>query len=157
MADIGESMANGVWNGIRSMAGSVTSKIRGFFEDIVDDVKDSLDIASPSKVFAGIGENMGLGIGVGFDEAMGRVSRAMENAIPTNFDIQPYIDMDTSGIKGFSGTTGQPPAYGQHGGGVPIIIQHMEVRSDDDIRQISQRLYNLMQGGNRANGSVALA
>ena len=45
-----------------------------------------LGIHSPSTVFAGIGENMGLGLGVGFTDAMRSVEAEMKRAIPTKFD-----------------------------------------------------------------------
>ena len=52
---------------------------------------------------------------------------------------------------------------GSHGGfavsGMPslINIQQMIVRSEDDIRRISQELYNLMQTGSRAQGRFSPA
>jgi hypothetical protein len=42
-------------------------------------------------VFAEIGRNLGLGIGVGFESAMKEVSRDMQAVIPTDFDIQAGI------------------------------------------------------------------
>ena len=36
-----------------------------------------------------------------------------------------------------------------------INIQQMIVRSEDDIRRISQELYNLMQTGSRAQGQFS--
>ena len=38
-------------------------------------------------MLAGIGHNMGEGIGVSFEDAMTAVSRDMQNAVPTNFDL----------------------------------------------------------------------
>jgi len=38
-----------------------------------------------------------------------------------------------------------------------ITIQQMIVRSEDDIRRISQELYNLMQTGSRAQGRFSPA
>ena len=33
-----------------------------------------------------------------------------------------------------------------------VMVQQMIVRSEDDIRKVSQELYNLMQAGSRAQG-----
>lgn len=55
------------------------------FGGIVDRIKDFFGIHSPSTLFAGLGRNMGEGIGVGFEDAMASVSREMQNAIPTGF------------------------------------------------------------------------
>lgn len=67
---IGSSIVDGIWNGISGAIGKFTENVRGFFSGIVDSVKQELDINSPSKVFAYIGEMMGEGISVGWDEAM---------------------------------------------------------------------------------------
>ena len=55
-------------------------------------IKSLLGIHSPSTVFAGIGKNMGAGIGVGFVDAMKGVERDMQKAIPTNFNIDANLD-----------------------------------------------------------------
>ncbi len=60
-------------------------------DDILDDIRDFFGINSPSTVFAEIGRNLGLGIGVGFEDVMKDVSRDMRNAIPTDFDIQAGV------------------------------------------------------------------
>ena len=49
--------------------------------------KKALGIASPSKVFVGIGENMGEGVGVGFTDAMEDVNKQIQSAIPTSVDV----------------------------------------------------------------------
>ena len=41
--------------------------------------------------------------------------------------------------------------------GALITIQQMIVRSEDDIRRISQELYNLIQTGSRAQGRFSTA
>ena len=54
---------------------------------MVSKIKDFFGIHSPSALFAGIGRNMGEGIGVGFEDAMTAVSRDMQNAVPTSFGL----------------------------------------------------------------------
>lgn len=66
----------------------------------------------------------------------------MQNAIPTDFSTSG-INLSSS-INGSVGTGGV--------GGSLITIQQMIVRSEDDIRRISQELYNLMETGSRAQG-----
>jgi phage-related protein len=85
--NVGKDMVRGIWEGIKSMASWIWEKVKGFFSGIVDGVKDFLGIHSPSTVFEGIGDNMGLGVGVGFKKAMLGVKADMEKAIPTQFDI----------------------------------------------------------------------
>ena len=78
------------------MGSWISEKVNGFFSGIVDGAKNLLGIHSPSTVFAGIGENMGAGIGVGFADAMKLVEDDMKKAIPTEFDGL-NIDVDAVG------------------------------------------------------------
>lgn len=78
----GKSIVEGIWQGISDAWQWFKEKIGGFFTGIVDGVKQSLGIASPSKVFAGIGENMALGLGAGWDKTMSQVERDMMSSIP---------------------------------------------------------------------------
>ena len=84
--EIGKNIVSGLWDGIKSMGSWISDNISGFFSGIVDGAKNLLGIHSPSTVFAGIGTNMGLGIGVGFADAMKLVEEDMKKAIPTEFD-----------------------------------------------------------------------
>lgn len=83
LENIGKQMVYGLWDGIKSMIGWIRDKINGFVDGIVGGVKDLLGIHSPSTVFAGIGGNMAVGLGNGFDKAMQSVRSRMQSAIPT--------------------------------------------------------------------------
>jgi phage-related protein len=89
--EIGKNIVSGLWDGIKSMGSWISDKVSGFFSGIVDGAKSLLGINSPSKVFAGIGENMGLGIGVGFTDSMKGIEKDITDSIPTDFDL----DMNT--------------------------------------------------------------
>ena len=95
--EIGKNIVTGLWDGIKSMGTWISDKVSGFFSGIVDGAKDLLGIHSPSTVFAGIGENMGAGIGVGFDQIMTKVSRDMQTSIPTDFNVDTNFNMKGSG------------------------------------------------------------
>lgn len=82
-AEIGRNMIQGMINGIKSMASSLVKNIGSTVTSAVSSVKDLLGIHSPSRVFAGIGENMALGLGKGFQAEMQSVSAGIESAIPT--------------------------------------------------------------------------
>jgi phage-related protein len=45
-----------------------TTKVKGFFKGIVDSVKDTLGIHSPSRVFRAIGQNSAESVGIGWDD-----------------------------------------------------------------------------------------
>jgi len=87
VTEIGKNIVNGLWEGIKSMASWLASKVKDFLSNIVKSAKKALGIASPSKVFAGIGENMGEGVGVGFTDAMEDVNKQIQSAIPTSVDV----------------------------------------------------------------------
>lgn len=78
--DVGKAIVEGIWKGITNMVGWFTSQVEGFFKGIVDGVKRTLGIQSPSKVFAEIGDNMVRGLGKGI-EASTAAKTAMDNVI----------------------------------------------------------------------------
>lgn len=110
--EIGKNIVSGLWEGIKSMGSWISDKISGFFSGIVDGAKSVLGIHSPSLVFAGIGENMGAGIGVGFDQVMDKVARDMQSSIPTEFNVDTNLSMRGTGaglgssVKSFVEHTG---------------------------------------------------
>jgi phage-related protein len=89
--DIGSNIVKGVWSGITGMSQWFSDQVGKFFGGIVDGAKKLLGIQSPSKVFAGIGENMALGLGLGFQQEFADVQRQIQQAIPgsSNQSITP--------------------------------------------------------------------
>lgn len=87
----GRNMADGIWSGMRSMRSTLISRVRSMMKDIVDAVKDEMDINSPSKVFAGIGRYMAMGLSEGFGAEMRNtdtlIRRAVDGAVP---GVQQY-------------------------------------------------------------------
>ena len=86
VVNIGKNIVQGLWQGIQSMGQWIQDKIGSLFRSVINGAKNVLGIHSPSTVFAGIGENMGLGLGVGFTDAMRSVEEEMKRAIPTKFE-----------------------------------------------------------------------
>lgn len=82
--EVGKNMVRGVWEGIKGMGDWLWNCVKGFFGGIVDGVENFLGIASPSKVFAGIGGFMAEGLGEGFDDQFKDVKKAIESNM--NFD-----------------------------------------------------------------------
>lgn len=79
--EIGLNIVRGVWNGIASAGDWLWSQVSGFFSSIVNGVKNLLGIASPSKVFAGIGGFMAEGLGEGFDDQFTTVKKGIEDSM----------------------------------------------------------------------------
>ena len=81
--EVGKNIVRGLWEGIKAMASWIGEKVSGFVGGLVDGVKGVLGIHSPSRVFAGIGQNMALGLGQGFEKQMQSVTAGIQDAIPT--------------------------------------------------------------------------
>jgi len=148
---IGNMIVDGVYRGIQQREPWFRSQINAFFTNIVNSAKASLGIASPSKVFAEIGQNMALGLGLGFGEEMDGVARDMRGAIPTSFampDLNAAISYAARPRRSFDADNGTGAIENK------FIIEHMEVRSDMDIKLIAQELHGLQRQSLRKKGVV---
>ena len=91
--EAGEDMVRGIWQGFQNMSGWLESRVRSMMREIVAAVEDEMQIASPSKVFAGIGAYMAQGLGEGFGREMRGVEKsirkATDSAVPDNDDPRP--------------------------------------------------------------------
>lgn len=79
--EVGKDIVRGVWEGIKAMGNWIKEKVSGFFGGIVNDVKGVLGIHSPSRVFAGIGENMALGLGEGWESEYGTIKQGITSGL----------------------------------------------------------------------------
>jgi phage-related protein len=128
VVDIGKNIVKGLWEGIKSLGNWIKDKVSDFFSGIVDGAKNLLGIHSPSTVFAGIGKNMGEGIGIGFDKAMNTVVQDMQKAIPTEFEIDAGLKTGASGITGKSAVNGN---------GFILHIENFYNNTEKDIEQLA--------------------
>ena len=170
MASIGLNLIKGIWNGIGDALSWLWGKVSGFCSDLMGKIKGFFGIHSPSTEMAWIGEMLveGLagsiednsgeaikaaeGLSEGISGVMENLAEEMKTSIPTDF----HVDADASVRSVTDGMTGVAGAQAS-GFGSLITIQQMIVRSEDDIRKISQELYNLMQVGSRAQGRIITA
>ena len=98
MAEVGGNLLKGLWQGISDAGAWLWNQISGFFGGIVDGIKDFFGIHSPSKLFANLGGFMAEGLGEGFGDEMKDVSKSMQNAIPSDFDLD--MNSTVSGLNG---------------------------------------------------------
>lgn len=113
--EVGKDIVRGVWEGITALGSWLYDKVSGFFGGIVDGVKGMLGIHSPSRVFAGIGKNMALGLGQGFEKQMQSVTAGIQNAIPT-----PTVDTVYNAAAGM--VNGLAAANAGNGGSYTINL-----------------------------------
>lgn len=67
---IGKAIIDGIIKGVKDLIGTLVDTVVGAAKKAWNGVKDFLGIHSPSRKFMFIGENMALGLGVGFADAM---------------------------------------------------------------------------------------
>lgn len=136
--EIGKNIVTGLWEGIKSLGSWIKDKVCGFFSGIVDGAKSLLGIRSPSLVFAGIGENMGLGIGEGFTSAMKGVEKDITDAIPTDFDL----DMKTSIHRATNDTAMNVKKIVEHTG----IIRVEGINNQNEMTSVVDIIINQLRG-----------
>ncbi|MCL2107435.1 MAG: tape measure protein [Oscillospiraceae bacterium] len=136
-ADIGGNLVRGLWNGISDMTQWIKDKIFGFARGITDSIKSFFGIASPSKLFRDqIGANLAFGLGEGFEEAMKDVTRDMQDAVPTDFDIDTNVKGAMNG------------SLGGGGGGFTLVLNigNFINNTAQDLRQLADELSTIMAG-----------
>lgn len=143
--EVGKDIVRGLWEGIKAMGAWLGEKVSSFFSGIVDGVKGVLGIHSPSRVFAGIGQNMALGLGQGFEKQMQSVTAGIQDAIPT-----PTVDTVYNAAAGLvNGLAAQ--SAGSPGGSytINLILQNGQ--------QIASWLLPDLRDAARSNPEVATA
>ena len=130
------------------MASWLTSKVKGFFSGIVDGVKNVLGIASPSKVFASIGGYMAEGLGEGWDDEYGRISKNIKSGLDFG---TATVDFASSGLGMSSASIGAKLYGGAISSSEPITII---VQSVLDGKVIGETSYRYMKDKERAYGLV---
>jgi phage-related protein len=90
----GQQMASGVWSGFSSQEWSLTQNVRYMMRRVTNAVKSEMQIASPSKVFAQIGDYMAQGLEVGFTDEMRSVTDSIRDSMPTSFDY-PQVEKNS--------------------------------------------------------------
>ena len=143
--EVGKNIVRGLWEGIKAMASRIGDKVSGFVGGLVDGVKGVLGIHSPSRVFAGIGQNMALGLGLGFERQMQSVTAGIQDAIPT-----PTVDTVYNAAAGMvNGLAAQ--SAGSPGGSytINLVLQNGQ--------QIASWLLPDLRDAARSNPEVATA
>lgn len=139
--NVGKDIVTGIWKGIQDRWEWFKEKVNGFFSNIVGGVKSALGIASPSKVFASIGDNMALGLGAGFERTMDSVERDMMSSVPTQFNAT---------VNG----AGAPSAAVGFGSG---IVEQITIPVEVGGVELARVLYRHIVGEGERIGAAAIA
>ena len=119
LRNAGENMINGLIGGIKSMASRAARAASDAVGDAINAAKRKLGIASPSKVFKGIGKNVVLGLAGGLKDT-GIVARAADRLASTTI--------------GAYGTGFSSPALAAAGSGATYNVTIQALDTQDAVR-----------------------
>lgn len=147
IVEIGKDIVRGLWEGIQALGGWLGDKISGFFGGIVDGAKDFLGIHSPSRVFAGIGENMALGVGAGWDSEFGGIRKGITSGLDFG---TAHVGFAESGLGMASAGMINATAGSHYGFGGPVEL----VLRSDDGQTFGRWMVPFVRSENRSNPEV---
>ncbi|EOS25979.1 phage tail tape measure protein, TP901 family, core region [Lachnospiraceae bacterium 3-1] len=144
----GKDMIMGIVNGIKSCIGavgdavsSVANKIKSFLHFSVPDEGPLTDYESWMPDFM-------KGLAKGIEDSKSMVAKAV-GGVAADMVLNPSAAVQEISV---SGNGGDGVSQGGSINGPLIEVKEMNVRSEEDIRKISQQLYRQLQQGRRANG-----
>lgn len=143
--EVGQAFATGLAAGIRNGMSTVISSAVTMAQAAVDAVRDKLGIHSPSRVFAGIGENMALGLSRGWE----REFISSKADIVSNLDFGEVPFRESAAARSSSGIINSMLADPMSGGEYTINVQI-------DGETAAQVLFDPLRGVVKQRG-VALA
>ena len=131
---IGRNIVTGVWEGISNSIGWLRDKVSGWVSGIMQDIKGFFGIHSPSRLMRDeVGKYLAEGIGVGFEDEMGNVSKQMIDAMPSSDAFAQTYDLGgVSAAQAASNGYG----YGSQANIVDAIVdalQNVRVVLDDEV------------------------
>lgn len=138
----GKDLLRGFWNGVNSMGGWLMGQIKGLVSRVVPGpVKKILGIASPSKLFAGYGENVAEGLALGMERTSGLVASAAGT-------LAAAAEGGAAGLTVPGGA-----ARGGDGASAPPITVVLDVRGGD--RQMRKMIREWVRVEGRGDVQVA--
>lgn len=133
---LGIDLVRGIADGLVDGVNFIWDKICEMGNKIMDKVKSFFGIKSPSRLFKKeVGTYLAQGLGVGFVDEMDKVTKDMQNALPTSFDTMVNAD-----ISSFSNTKNHSSSSEKSNSGITVIIDKVEIHNDDDIEDTAYKL-----------------
>lgn len=132
--DIGKQLVEGLWQGIKNSIGWLRDKLSGWVSGIMKDIKGFFGIHSPSRLMRDeVGKYLAQGIGVGFEDEMGNVSKQMQDAMPSP---DAFAQSYNLGTVSAAQTASTGYGYGSQANIVDAIVdalQNVRVVLDDEV------------------------
>lgn len=97
--EIGKMLIEGIWEGVKNLGSWFSDKIKGWFGDTVEEVRDDQEIHSPSRKWARlIGKPAGQGVGVGAVEGLEEAEKLIQGEMD-NMTASVTADVNSSYSK----------------------------------------------------------
>lgn len=145
MKTVGNDIVEGTWNGIKSAKDTFVSNVKNFFSGIVDGVKDTLGIGSPSKVFRDeIGKWLPPGVVKGFEAAMPSAMKAIQKVLNKGIDNIDANDISAGASITVSGFVDKLKLIYNE---VALWFESIESRIGNSIDSMMQSLDMLIRAG----------
>lgn len=136
MLQVGIDIIKGLANGLIDGVNIIWDKIKEMASSLLSSIKSALGIHSPSKLFRDkVGIFLAQGVGVGFVDEMDKVTKDMQNALPTSFDTMVNADIST-----FSSTKNHSLSSEKSNGDITVIIDKVDIHNDGDIEETAYKL-----------------
>lgn len=132
VVSIGENLVKGLWDGISDKVDWVCEKIKGMGKAIEKAIKKVFGIASPSKVFAEIGDYLAQGLGVGFEDGMQDVNADMVGQME-DLTGSMSAEVNAYGV-GSSASVGDSTTY--NGGAISINVYGAEGQDVNSLADV---------------------
>lgn len=130
--DVGANIVSGLWQGIQNSTGWLRDKVSGWVHGIMQDIKGFFGIHSPSRLMRDeVGRYLAEGIGVGFEDEMGNVSKQMIDAMPSSDAFAQTYD-----LGGVSAAQQASNGYGSQSNLINALVealQDVRVVLDDEV------------------------
>jgi hypothetical protein len=128
--ELGKNIVDGLLKGLKKAWESLKKWFTNAWDNLVGGVKDFLGIHSPSRVFAGIGKNMALGVGEGWQNTFGGIQD----------DINDSLDFGEASF-GFSNRFASSVGNGKFSSKTFSIIQNIYAKAQTPSELMSEALY----------------
>ena len=149
MQGIGAQMISGMVNGLYSNAGSLYAAITSIVNNAIARAQAAAATHSPSKKTEEIFENVGEGMVIGIEKKRERVATATQGVVDNALSIDTSGVMEAAKLLKTSApdlTSLLAPAHSaplSNDEGdieIEVNIEHMEVRSEADIKEVSKQI-----------------
>jgi hypothetical protein len=150
LVSAGKDMITGLWEGIKGAGDWLWKQMSNFFGGIIDKVKGLLGIHSPSKVFAEMGKNVGLGMAEGVLATTKDVQSAMADmvAVPTMDPMKLSLSTSNASQHASNGWEDRVGSDGLSRSAGRGSEEKMDL-SDETIEKLARALASERRGNDR--------